>query len=86
MPSNSNHIRFDDATPVQSQAYRDGLTAGRRWAEDNSRSMGERLLHDNEYAAGCAAGAAEWIAVYGTAQHAARSVSPEILREVHLRR
>ena len=49
----------------KSSAYQDGFKAGQEWAADNSRSMGERLLDDDEYAAGCAAGAGQWLAMHG---------------------
>ena len=49
----------------QSQAYRDGFKAGQEWAADNTKSMGDRLLEDDDYAAGCAAGAGRWLAMHG---------------------
>jgi hypothetical protein len=48
-----------------SPAYQDGFKAGQEWAEDNTKSMGDRLLNDDDYAAGCAAGAGQWLAMHG---------------------
>lgn len=68
------HVRSKEATlrrstiteqETHSPAYQDGFKAGQKWAEDNTKSMGDRLLDEDDYAAGCAAGAGRWLATHG---------------------